>query len=624
MAVQEGLDNATRVLDSIATSREVDSVVSRAKEISAAWHDGIRQRRRLYDLQHYTTKAKPYEDRFTDPTPVSTVDMAVSVIMSGDLSFSAKGFSPSQSEQDDADRIEKFLHGLLQVNNEREESNLIYDLTLHLVRDGAAVLYTVWDNDIQDSVFTLVPMPAPEQIDPTGVVMVPAFTEPPLRVQVIDPMKIHAIPGGPYRWSHIIREEEMTVADVEALFGVEVAKYGHLSPLQKQQTTGSLIDFWRVIKKFETTPEGIPRGKYVIQNALMYQGTVLKELQDMDGYDDLPFTIAFYKPVDKSESKGWGHGILDPMMGTLEHLEKAVNRRSRQILVYSSMPPVTRLQSDRAINTPNVIGQPIKLGPGEDFAFPVWPGNPPDVEKHIAFLQDRMRMSGFNESFYGTGSEGMSGYAISRLSDVNKLKIEVPIKNLELLFTLWAKKTLKLAVSFASGVVLRVYGRLRGQDFIEQIVGEEFANYIVTSRLRTKYPGDESRKHAMATQIRGLLSDTTIMETYLEVEQPGDERKKRLREMAQVHPIMQQYLMLTALMELAEDGDMAAAMALQSMQGQMMGQGGPPGGAPEPMQAEGGLPSATGELTPQEGGMPTRQEEAMQGPLGGRPPMGEF
>jgi hypothetical protein len=229
-------------------------------------------------------------------------------------------------------------------------------------------------------------------------------------------------------------------------------------------------------------------------------------------------------------------------------------------------------------------------------------------------------MSGFNESFYGLGGEGLSGYAISRLSDVNKLKIEVPLKNLELLFSLWARKTLRLLVNFAAGSVVRVYGRMRGEDFIEQVVGDEFASYIVKAHFRTKYPGDEVRKHAMATQVRGLLSDATLMENYLDVEQPGDERRKKLRELAQTHPVMQQYLMLTALLELAQDGDMAAVMAIQAMQGAMQPGGAPGGAPPSPVQPEGGMMSSTGQPTPQEQGLPTSQEDQMvSGPLGGRP-----
>lgn len=577
----------------------IQGVHMRARMLSADWHAEIEKRRDWYNQVHYKGRPKPYEDRYTDPTPTVTVDTAVAVLLSGELSFSALGFSVPNS--DETDKVEKMLAGLLQINSEREESNLMYDICLHFVRDGAAVLYTVWDDVLARDVRT-------------GGQPVPTYTEPPIRVQVIDPLKVHLIPGGPNRWSAVVREEQIAIADAEALYGITIDRYADKGLVWKYENTDTLIDMWRIVRKDD---------RYVVQNGIMYAGQVIKEVTDMEGYDDLPFTIAFFKPVDNSKSAGWGQSILDPLMHTTEHLEKAINRRARQITVYSSLPPTARLSSDRHLNLPNIIGQPIKLGPNEEFGFPTWPGNAPDVDRHIAFLSDRLRMTGFVEAFYGIGGEGMSGYALSRISDANKLKIAVPTENLEMLFSLWARKALRLLVNFAAGSMVRVYGKLRGRDFVEQIVGEDMANYLVKASYRAKFPGDEVRRHAMATQVRGLLSDATLMEKYLDVEQPGDERRKRLREMAQMHPVMQQYMILSALMEMAMDGDMAAALALQTLTQPPVQQQ----RQPSPLQAEGGMLGAVNQPTPQEQGMMTAQEEGMimgtgggevAGPLGGR------
>jgi hypothetical protein len=609
----EFVKNVESKLSNLETVKEVQAALSRARTISSAWHAGIKARRALYNLQHYKGRAKPYEDRYADPTPISTVDMAVSVLMGGDLEFHVKGFNPSQSEERETGDVSKFLHGLWQINEERAESSLNYDLCLNFVRDGAAVLYTVWDPELENQYSGMINQPDEEM----GSLELEAFLEPPIRTQVIDPLKIFPVPGGMNRWSFICRVEKMSVYEVEIMYGIPISRYGHLSINQKMDTSDELIDFWRIIRRMEEDENGTMRPKVVVQNAVIYSDTTIFPIRDMEGYEDLPFTISFFKPVDKDEPKGWGHSILDPMITTLDQLEKSFNRRARQILVYSSMPPVTRVQSDRHINVPNVIGQPIRLGPGEEFAFPQWPGSPPDVEKHMQYLQNKLAMTGFTEAFYGIGGEGMSGYAISRLSDVNKLKIEVPLRNLELLFTLWARKTMRLLVNFAVGKVVRTYGRLKGEDFIAQMVGEDASNFMIKSLFRVKYPGDEVRKHAMATQIRGLLSDKTIMSDYLDVEQPDDERRRKIREMAQLHPMMQQYLMITAMIEMAMDGDPAAAMALQSMQ-QAQAQQGMAQEQPEAMQPE-GMMSSTGQPTQQEQGLPTAQEERMMGPLGGRP-----
>lgn len=609
---------ATVTMDKQTTSgtvREVLNVLQMCKIASRDWHNGIKKRRDMYNFRHYKKRAKAYEDRFSDPTPTSTVDMAVSVIMTGDLSFTAKGFTPTQSEEAESGRVEKMLTGLLQINNEREESNLIYDIVLNFVRDGAAVLYTVWDTELETLSKASVDFPGPDGTPiPLNI-----YTDPPVRIQALDPLNIHLLPGGPYRWAAVCREEDMTVFDVEARFGVKIAKYADKNIREKQLTKDKIVDMWRLVRREEPTEDRGTRVFYVVESATVFAGQAIYELREMEGYEDLPFTVGFFKPTGKGGSDEWGHGILDPMFTTLEHLEKSINRRARQILLLSSMAPVLRVQADRHIQLPAIMGNPIRLGPGEEFNFPQWPGNPPDVNHHISYLQDRMRMTGFTEAFYGIGGEGLSGYALSRLSDVNKLKIEVPLKNLELLFTLWAKKTLRLMVKLAGGEVVRVYGRLRGKDFVEQIVGHDMANYFVKATLRAKFPGDEVRDHAMGTQSRGLLSDLTIMERYMGVEQPDDERSKRMRELAQTHPVMQQYAIMSALLEMALDGDEAAALALQTMQQQQAMGGQQP--EPSPMQPT-GMPSSTGEPTRQEQGFGTAQEEKMTLPLGGRPTLG--
>ena len=71
------------------------------------------------------------------------------------------------------------------------------------------------------------------------------------------------------------------------------------------------------------------------------------------------------------------------------------------------------------------------------------------------------------------------------------------------------------------------------------------------------------------------------MERYLDIDQPDDEQKKRLRDMAIQHPVMQQLAVMQYLMERAQSGDDAIATAAQMTIQQLMG-GGVPGGGQQP------------------------------------------
>jgi hypothetical protein len=139
--------------------------------------------------------------------------------------------------------------------------------------------------------------------------------------------------------------------------------------------------------------------------------------------------------------------------------------------------------------------------------------------------------------------------------------------------------------------------------------GTDLEGYKVSAIVQPVFPNEEVRKHAMATQVKDVLSEHTRMEKYLNVKQPDEERKRRIQEQAINHPLMQQYIITTALKELADSGDEAALIVLQQMQqqGQPNGQPGRPADPQAPEQMMGGM-GPTGQPTPQEmGGAPPGQ-----------------
>ena len=567
--------------------QEVSARVLRAKTYVQPWKDNMERWRRLYNSKHYKL-ASNLEPQYNDPTHTNTVDLAVGIMLKNKARWHAYGFNPSRKEQTDTGKIEKLIEGIWDINDVREEKSNMYELFLNYTRDGGGVIYSVFDPIIAAECLDTV-----EDVDPnspTGVAQKAIFSEPPVRIQIIDPAKVFALPGGPKRWLMIGRTEEMTVLDVETIYGVSVPKFIHLSDQDKSTEKAEFADVWDFVKH---------EGKMAVRNTVMFAGHPIMGPRIMDGYQDLPYTIQFFKPT-QAHPEGW-HNIMMPMEASVELLERMVNRRSHQIDVYTGLPIVSKTQAGRVVQVDKGLFNHVQISTDESIDFPAWPGNAPDVQLHIEFLRTRVNQSGFSDVMYGGGGEA-AGYAMAQQSDQNRIRLEQPIYHLELMLTSWAQKVAKLIIKFAEGTEICVYGHHKGKDYKEYVRVDEMKGYSIRSEIRAHFPAEETRNVAMASQSKGILSDYTILERYYGIEQPEDEQDRKMIDAAAMHPLVVNYAIMAELTEMAANGDEIAAQVLQAMQ-----QGGLPGEPGRPKEdpsavGQMGTASATGELTSQEGG----------------------
>jgi hypothetical protein len=603
----------------------------RAKENCRVWHDQIRQWRKLYNFDHYQEAAKPQEQQYADPTPTNTVDLAVGIFVANDMGWKAYGWKSSNDEMRKSSQVEKYLAGNLEIAKERTQLHITYEITKDFCRDGAGAIYSVWDPIYHEKYLTQFEIADPK--NPEGVTMVPGFREPPIRTEVVDPLQLAMLPGGDKRWGHVFRTTEMNVFDIEKVYGISIEKYRGMTEEMKMTTKGSVIEYWRHAELEKTLSYNTVLGKpetsksEVVIMGVIFETLWLIQPHVMQGYDDLPFTIGFFKPVDPNDPKSWGHSIMKPMESTITLMEQAVNRRLRQLTIFSSLPLVIKSEFGRKLDIDPGFGNTLQIAPQEDVGFPVWPGNPPDFNQHLDFLRSRLQQSGFSDVMFGSGPSAVSGYAMSQLGDQNRIRLEQPRRHLEMFWGTWAKKILSLTSKFANNAVVRVYGRMRGKDFAEQVMGSEIAEYMVKCYIKPQFPNEQTRRHAMATQVKGTLSTRTIMENYLDIEQPDDEMDRILDEMADKHPIMQQYAVMAVLQERADGGDKAAMMVIQQQQAQATAAQAAAAQASTPVEGAGpgnalGTASATGAPTPQAGGMPApgQDEAALLSELAGLAP----
>jgi len=153
-----------------------------------------------------------------------------------------------------------------------------------------------------------------------------------------------------------------------------------------------------------------------------------------------------------------------------------------------------------------------------------------------------------------------------------------------------------------------VYGRSRGQDYADMVSGKGLSDYLVKCEIKPEFPNEKVRNHAMATQVKGILDDSTIMEKYLGIEQPSDIQEKKVAQSALNNPIMMQYALIKQFRALAEE-DPDAALALSLLEAEVQKTTSQAkGNNPEQLT---GTQSANGQATPQaQGGMPPGQGEA--------------
>lgn len=604
-------------------SQDVMDVIQRtqrAKDYVKSWKDNIDRWRLLYDMEHYQIKGKTGEVQYSDPTYTNTVDLSVGIMLANRLRWHAYGLHPSMREQKNTSLVEKLLDGTLTINDEREEINQLYQLYLHFCRDGGAAIYSVYDPVLADEYHYMMDMPETEQ----GSVKVHAFKETPLRFQVIDPASIIALPGGPKRWLAIGRTESRTVLDIETLYGVKIPEFASYGQDQKAQISAEFVDLWDYV--YNDVPilntEGQPihndvlgkpetERRLQVRNTVLYSGRPILGPRIMDGYKDLPYTIQFFKPTGK-DSKQW-HSILKPLESSVALLERTFNRRAHQIDVYTGLPIVSKTQPGRAVSIdPGLYLNHVNITPDESIEFPAWQGNPPDLNFHIEFLRSRIQQSGFSDVMFGSGTSQVAGYALSQLGDQNRIRLEQPITHLELLLTHWAKKALCLLSEFANDAYICVYGQYRGLDYLEYVPVKDLISYSVRAEIRPSFPNEETRKTAMASQVRGILSNYTIMESYLGIDQPDDEEERKIIEAVSNHPATIQYAIIAELERRIKDGDTVAEKVLAQMQqGTIPGTPGRPAEPPNPAQLT-GTQSATGEAVPQAEGQPAPGQSAME------------
>ena len=525
--------------------------IEKAKQFTKGWHSNIQVYRRFYNGEHYTGKTSLNETRFVDPTPTNVVDLATGIMLSNEVEWKAVSYRPEPDKL--SSDVEKLIKSLIYQIEDTQEINFLYEIVLHFIRDGGAVLYTVFDEDIARYSYI-----RPDMVYPDGEIR-PAliFDKIPLKAYIIDPLNVSVLAGSEHRWSVVCRSEQVSLYQLSSMFGEEnvPVRFSHFlkSFEQSLEITGELVDYWH------SSADGMK-----FYHGVLFDGEFVLPLEEVD-YDFFPYVIGLYKPVDRVLSSSW-HSILEPLLEPVRLLEQSINRRQFLIDKYASLPLVTKTLSGRAVKIDPRIGSHVPLGVDEEIGFPTWAGSPPDVERQIELFRSRIQQSGFSDAFFGSGSSA-SGYALSLLGDQNRIRLEQPKRHLEAFLRRWANRCVELLVKnlnvTGGEAFFELYGKSGVSSYSFYLPVSSLKGRKLFCEIKPEFPNDKVRNHAMANQARGILSEHTIMENYYNIPHPSDERERKLQEMAETHPIVLQYGLLQALRNLADSGDEVARLAME-------------------------------------------------------------
>jgi len=466
---------------------------------------------KLYFLEHWDTPRRPSEQRITLSTPQNIIDIASGILAAQNIKISVYNLE-DEAQRNLAEQIEKFFMGVLYINSERQETDILYDAFWYMLVKGWVCFRAYWE-------------PLLERRDPEDE-LPEAWPECPLVLQVIDPANVYPMPSGaPLRkWQWIIYHQRRTILDIEDEFG-PLEEYDHVSLKQKAKTELDFIDYWEF------------RGNEV-WNTIIAGKELLRPPTHMPGYTDLPYTINFCKPTGSPKGEWTGLSFLAALENPLREMEKLLSMQARALKVYAALPIMHK--GSTPIEVDADIGEVVELGPEDEVGFPTWPGSPPDMAIQLTIFHDEMQEAGFPKAVYGQGPGSVSGYALSQLSEGGRIRLGIPRKQMELCLSVLFRKMCDLCANFSPDTLIPVYGEVKGKPYAIQMLGRDLEGQRIDVSISRVLPLDEARLATIGAQAKQLqvLSDRTIMERYYGVEQPEEELRQKMREMALRHPLM--------------------------------------------------------------------------------------
>jgi hypothetical protein len=531
-----------------------------------------------YYMRHWGKEGveREGEERVTLATHTNTIDLGQGILTSQDFRIQAYPSTETEGATKAVAQVEKFLYGCLYVNNERQEEDIRGQVTFNQGLYGRGVIRTFWDWNLGGT---------PDPNDPNW-----KWEDLPIVIQNVNPKYVYPMPGGKHGpWKYLVYACKRKIADIEDEWG-PIQGYQTIPEKNKQKEV-EYVDYWG----WEILVDETGKPKDVIVNAVLAGKEWAKPLTVEQGYMDIPYTVIPCKKTSSEKPEEQYLGMLYPIRDSVHNLERTLTKQNRAIKMFAYAPPVYKGPPGQAPHLDTSLGEVVSLPPGAEFGFMGWSGGPPDVPLQINILKQEVQEGSYPSVAYGNGPS-MSGYAISSLSDGGRIRLQMPREAQELGWSIAFRKVLRLCQINSPQIPLTVWGNYKGQPFACSLVGEQMRDTRVEVSIATEMPADKARTEAIGMQMKaqGLLSEQTILEKYIHIDDPIGEIEQKMFEKLEAHPVFQ-------LMRLAKIGvdkgipkDFLMSILGPQLQ-QMLMQVGQQGQQPSPMNPGGGNPMETAE-----------------------------
>jgi hypothetical protein len=518
------------------------------------WFDLIDYRRERYNLEHYPeqkdpTQTKPaYEEHITLASEMRLVNKAQDLLTMEKLRISAKPEEETEPGLVEADRLESWLEGVLYENKLKQGSDPLR-LAIHdMLVTGCGCLSTLWDTRLDPRLKKVTG----EDGEETWKYEEEAeLRELPLLVLRKDPRKLLPHPGAtPGGWLWVMYVEDLPVSDVEAEWGIELKKVKVKGEWERFKETVKVYDVWT----WERNPDAESERDLVVCNTVIAGEEIVKKPSVMENYTRLPFIIFSNRETPQEKFEHRFQSMTAPIERSVIELESAWSAIVRQIKITSNLPWIWRGEGtppeiELGYDPDNVL----YLRKEDDFGFPQGPGNPPDAFRVAEMFQIEVDAGSLGAPLSAEAGASTSGYALALRGQAGTLSLNSPSESLSLGMTQLLQLVCDLAAGFAPDHDMRVRAWHENQRRVFALKGNQLKGWLIDVEISAKFPEDTQRNMAYGIQMsqmppeQRVLDDRTILEKLMGMENASQIIERKLVELFQRNPMIQQILMEDAL-----------------------------------------------------------------------------
>jgi len=596
---------------------QLHALYRRLKKEYSELHRQMDKMSELYFLDHWVEEGekKEGEARITLPTHTNTVDMAHALLVNQRRRFHVVPNVKTVQEQKRTTEMEQWLRGVFHVNMVRSQCDAVGMAIWNALVKKVGWVRCRWDTALAEQapgpMLGEPPMPIPSRelmpelqmgAIPPMPVGVAQYKELPIVIESVAPENVFVRQGGPRGCLYLFYAAKRTMEDVVAEFGLGVLpKDSRFRAMTWDEMADEEVDF---IEYWGWSPAG------KLMTATMADNEFLLgfEEREAEGYDRIPYVGFYCFRTPMKQPHLAFRGLLDASQDLVHTQEKLLSSMMHALKMFSTMPLLAVEGSGAPIVVDSTLGNVVHLGPGQDVRFPQWPGSPPDIMRLLNITEDKIQESGFPAVAFGRGQSGTSGYAIGQYNEGARARLNLPRSNTELALTELSHLIIGLAENFAPDVAIPVWGRDRNKTYYTALTGRDMQGHVINVSIEENLPADQLRNATIGAQLKttGVMSNQTIAEKWLGVEDWDEEWEKMQQEQLMQHPL---FKLITFDRLLSVDRDPAAQLVrgeIAKLANQMAG-----GGAPMPSPGAQAQAKVPGAPAPGMGAAPTPKPPMM-------------